>query len=281
MASRRCAITSAARTWCSRQQVSRVERRASCAALQGGPAAENVTKQDGVLVLKPVERLRERVFQGARESVGAPHGVAAPHGDGVRRVVPERAWGGAAAVRGGNGRGGCAAMRAGSAASVGSSLRAAGGKRFAVPRAGQGIDGQEDEEVRLVRKAKTMGPLLRARPMAIGLPCAPLAPGTPPRLKGFWRVLEDVVLSLRSPPPVSPHQVWHRPSRGRRRPHMTSGVSGCMSALPGCGTVGPRDRRAGCCAGMRGSRWRGRPCVCVDEHQRTRGREDRFVSIVC
>ena len=32
---------------------------------------------------------------------------------------------------------------------------------------------------------------------------------------------------------------------------------------------------------MRGSRGSGRPCVCVDEHKRTRGREDRFVSLVC
>jgi hypothetical protein len=31
---------------------------------------------------------------------------------------------------------------------------------------------------------------------------------------------------------------------------------------------------------MRGSRWRGSPCVFVSERQRTRGGEDMFVSLV-
>ena len=34
-----------------------------------------------------------------------------------------------------------------------------------------------------------------------------------------------------------------------------------------------------CCEGMRGNRWRGSPCVFVDERQRTRRCEAMFVSL--
>ena len=44
--------------------------------LQGWPAAENVTKNDRVVVLKPLERMRAIVFQGARETSGEPHVVS-------------------------------------------------------------------------------------------------------------------------------------------------------------------------------------------------------------
>jgi len=44
--------------------------------LQGWPAAEQITKNDRIFVLKPLERLREIVFQGARETIGDPHLVS-------------------------------------------------------------------------------------------------------------------------------------------------------------------------------------------------------------
>src|SRR5262245_18821773 len=43
---------------------------------ESGPAAEEVAKKARVFVLTPVQRMRERVFQGAREPMGQPHCVA-------------------------------------------------------------------------------------------------------------------------------------------------------------------------------------------------------------
>src|SRR4029434_10736090 len=73
MAWRRCVITSAERTWRSRKKVSRVVRRASWAALRGGPAAQKVTENAGIFVLKPWQHLRAIVFQGPGETVRNAH----------------------------------------------------------------------------------------------------------------------------------------------------------------------------------------------------------------
>ena len=55
-----------------------LQKRAPCALrrCEGRPATQNVTKDPGVLLLKPVEPLRQRVFQGPREALGDPHGGA-------------------------------------------------------------------------------------------------------------------------------------------------------------------------------------------------------------
>ena len=60
-------------------------------------------------------------------------------------------------------------------------------------RPGQGLDGQEDEEV-VLAPGKDPGPLVACEADE-RFPGAPLAPGTPPCLKGFWRVLADDVCS--------------------------------------------------------------------------------------
>src|SRR5262245_38212193 len=45
-------------------------------SLQGGPATEKVTKDNGVFVLKPLEHLREIVFQSACEPISDSHFVS-------------------------------------------------------------------------------------------------------------------------------------------------------------------------------------------------------------
>jgi hypothetical protein len=40
---------------------------------EGRPAAQKVTEQGGIFVLKPLQHLRERVFQSTGEAVGNPY----------------------------------------------------------------------------------------------------------------------------------------------------------------------------------------------------------------
>ena len=43
---------------------------------EGGPATENVTKDEGVFLLKPLQHLRERVLQGTGETMGDAHCIS-------------------------------------------------------------------------------------------------------------------------------------------------------------------------------------------------------------
>ena len=113
--------------------------------LQGGPAAENVTNNDRVLVLQPLERLRDRVFQGARETMGAPH-VVSNDAPAVVDAWCQTTPGGARRIEGRQ----RVAVRAEPCTLQGGGggviLRTAGGTRVAVSCEGQGMDGQEHEE---------------------------------------------------------------------------------------------------------------------------------------
>jgi len=60
----------------------------------GGPAAAPGTQQEGVCGLQPVEHLRARVLQGARETVGEPPLVTA-HALAVCNALCQGAPGGA------------------------------------------------------------------------------------------------------------------------------------------------------------------------------------------
>jgi hypothetical protein len=62
--------------------------------LEGRPATQEVAKERGVLLLQPVEHVRERVLEGPGEAVGAPHFVAdhaAPVCDELGEGAPRRA----------------------------------------------------------------------------------------------------------------------------------------------------------------------------------------------
>ena len=164
-------------------------------SLQGWPAAEKVTKDAGVFVLKPVEHLREIVFQGAGESMGDPHCVA-NHTAAVFNELCQSTHGGALRLEGRQ-------LVAVSAEQCelqfgvsGVILRATGGKRFAVPCEGQGVDGQEHQEV-VCAQGKDDGAFVAFEADGDRFPLEALLQGTPPRLNGFWCVVETVVLSLR------------------------------------------------------------------------------------
>ena len=99
MAVRRCAITSAERTWCSRKKVSKRERRASWAACRVGQRRRKSQKNARVFVLKPLERLWEIVFQGAREPMGDPHFIS-HHAPAVFNELAQGTHGGALRMEG-------------------------------------------------------------------------------------------------------------------------------------------------------------------------------------
>jgi hypothetical protein len=161
--------------------------------LQGWPAAANVTKDDGVLVRKPLEPLRASVLQGAGEPLGAAHCVA-NHAPAVFDAWGQSTPGGALRLAGRP----LVAVRAEHCALQcgvrGGILRATGGKRFAVPGEGQRVDGQEPQDV-VWTQGKDAGAVVECEADGERCPLASLLQGTPPRLNGFWCVVATVGLS--------------------------------------------------------------------------------------
>jgi hypothetical protein len=159
----------------------------------GGPAAETVTTQPGGLVLKPWASRRDRVVPGARETGGAPHVVP----DHASTVVDAWCQGAQGRGLGGEGRprvAGGAQPCARECRGGGVSLRAAGGQRVAVARAGQGMDGNEDAAVVWAPGADE-GPLVECEADGEWWAGDPLAHGPHPCRKGVWRVREEAVRS--------------------------------------------------------------------------------------
>ena len=196
-----------------------LQGRAACqlGSLQGWPAAEKVTKDDGVFVLKPLEHLRAIVFQGAGEPMGDPHFVA-NHTPAVFNELCQSTHGGALRLEGLQ----LVAVRAEQCelqfGISGVILRATGGKRFAVPCEGQGVDGKEHQEV-VCAQGKDDGAFVEFEADGDRFPLEALVEHPTPQ----WLLVcgrDCRALVARSPQLVSTHHVWHRPSRGRRRPQM-------------------------------------------------------------
>ena len=141
-----------------------------------------------------------------------------PHGGGVRRVG-QGAHRGALRLerlqRGAMGQQQCA-VECGIGGGIFGSAR---GKGCTIPRQCRRIDGQAPRKSS-VRKAETMGPVVRARQRAIG--CLRTAGAgnfpTPQWLLVCVRGCRALV--VRCPRRVSTHHVWPPPSRGRHKQHM-------------------------------------------------------------
>jgi len=279
MAWRRWVITSAARPWGACKQGSRRERRARGTACRGGQGRRTSPKMRAAL----------SCHHGRAWGKEFCRVLVRRWGLGTGSPTPRRRWSTRCARARRVGRGG---VRGGSvsrwvrshascrAASVGSSWARLGGNASRYRARGRGWTGKSPKRA-YVRKAKPLGPLWRARPRAIGWPSHRVcrAPPRPPWLLAGGQGCR--ARGARRPPLVSTQHVWPPPSRGRCRPHMlrTLLASGVLSQRLGQWCQGTCER--GFCAGMRGSRCSGRPCVCVDAHKRTCGGEDRFGSIRC
>ena len=166
------------------------------------------------------------------------------------------------------------------AASVGASLARLGGKAARYRASVSGWRGKSPRKS-YGRKAETRGPLLRARPMAIGVPAnrwrralphAAMASGVCARLQ----------CARCAVPAACQHtscvaSAQSRPTKAAKASCVSSCIVSSQRVVQWCQGTGERVF----CEGMRGSRCSGRPCVCVDEHKRTCGCEDMFESLVC
>jgi len=163
--------------------------------LQGGPGAANVTKNARRFVLPPWPCMGERVLQGPREALGARHGVT----DAAPTVVDALFQGAPSGARWGAGRQRVAvgAQPCELPGGVGGViLGAAGRKRFAVPCAGQGVDGQEPE-AGVCAQGKAAGALVACEAEGDRLALTSRVQGPPPGRHGFWRVGKAAGLAVR------------------------------------------------------------------------------------
>ena len=210
---------------------------------EGRPAAEEVTKDRGIFVLKPLQDLREVVFEGTGEAVGEPHFVA-DQAAAVFDELREGAHGGALGVEGLE----LVAMREqefelefGIGGVV---FGPAGGEGFAVPARVSGLTGKSTRKSYL-RKAETMGPLLSSRQTATGWPLNRVRRVlTHASMASGWCSRTLKLPFLASQRLVSRHRVWHPPSRCQRRPQMLRGAYAVMCHLLRCARVVRRDMPA-------------------------------------
>jgi len=169
--------------------------RAACelGRFEGRPLGEKVAEQQGVFVLKPLQAVREVVFQSTREAISDAHFVAdhpTAMFDELRQGTPRRAlgvqglqfvamleqefqleFGIRGIIFGMTGREGCAVL--------GQSPR---------------VDGKQDEEVVFTEGIDERA-FVEFEAHSDRASCEPLLEGTCPRVDGLWCVVELTVLS--------------------------------------------------------------------------------------
>jgi hypothetical protein len=160
---------------------------------EGGPLSQKVAEDDRVLVVKPLEDVREVVFQGTGEAIGEAHVVAneaaamvdewlegthvgALRGERFQFVAMgepelEREFGVRRVV-----------------------LGVAGRERFARPREGEWVNGKEHEAVILPQRGDE-GALVEFETEGHGWLLESRAQGAHPRIDGVWLVFEDPELT--------------------------------------------------------------------------------------
>jgi hypothetical protein len=133
---------------------------------EGGPLSQKVAEDDRVLVVKPLEDVREVVFQGTGQAIGEAHFVANEAAAMLDELLKGTHFG---ALRGEGLK--FVAMREQELELEfgvrGVVLGMAGRESFAIPREGEGLTGKSTRQS-YFRSAETMGPLLSSRQMAMG-----------------------------------------------------------------------------------------------------------------
>ncbi len=161
--------------------------------VEGRPWGEDVAEDGGVFVVEPWEDRREVVCQGTGEAMGATYVVA----DQTTAMFAEWFEGTYGGALGGEGWELVARREQELTLELGVSrvvLGMAGREGWPVPRAGEGGDGKEDEEVILTQRGDD-GPLVQLETEGKGLPLEPRAPGAHPRIDGVWLVFADAELT--------------------------------------------------------------------------------------
>src|SRR5713101_1755602 len=173
-----------------------LKRRAPCelCRFEGRPATQNVTKNRGVFLLKPLPHVRNIIFQGTRETIGDPHSVV----DHTAAVCDEWCQG---AHRGALGLERRQLIAMGQqqceleCGICGGVFGPAGGKGFAIPCQCQRIDGKEPQKV-IRAQGGDNGTFVELEADRNGVAIEPRAQRADPRVDGLERVCEDAVLSF-------------------------------------------------------------------------------------
>ena len=155
---------------------------------EGGPAAQKVTENVGVFILKPLEHLREIVFQRTGEAVGNPHFIPdhattvcdelfeGAHGRALRiewlQLIPMREQ--------------QFELQCGVAGIVFGPAR---GEGFAIPRQCQRIDREEDQKV-ILAQGEDQRPFVEFEAESHGLAVKPRTQCGDPRVDRLGRVLK-------------------------------------------------------------------------------------------
>ena len=176
------------RTWWARKKPSRVVRRASCAALRVGPAAEEVAKDRRIFLRKPLQDLGKVVFEGTGQAIGQTDFVA----DQAPAVFDELRQGAHGGALGAEGRELVAVFEEEFDLEFGIGgviFGPARGKRFAVLGHGERIDGKEHEEIIVAQRGHD-GPFIEFQAHRDGLSVEARAQGLDPRVDRFRAVFE-------------------------------------------------------------------------------------------
>jgi hypothetical protein len=160
---------------------------------EGGPLSQKVAEDDRVLVVKPLEDVREVVFQGPGEAIGEAHFVANEAAPMVDEWLKGAHFG---ALRGEGLK--CVAMgeqeldlELGVRGVV---LGVAGRESFAIPRQGEWVDGKEHEAV-ILPQCGDDGAFVEFETDGNGLLLESRAQGAHLLINGVWLVCEDTQLT--------------------------------------------------------------------------------------
>ena len=155
---------------------------------EGGPAAQEVTEDHGIFLFKPAQDMREGVLEGPGQAVRETHLLTNEAAAGLDELG-QRAHLGALRLE----RWQLVAMfeqeleLAGGVRGI--ILGTAGGESLAVPCEGEGIDGEQDEELVCAQRGNT-GPLIELQADGDGVTAEALAQGTDPGIDCFRGMVE-------------------------------------------------------------------------------------------
>jgi hypothetical protein len=159
-------------------------------------------------------------------------------------------------------------------------FRSAGGEGCTISRDRQRIDRQEHQKV-IFAQGEDQRPFGEFEAESHGLAPQPCPQRRDPRVDGLGRVRKLEALPFcRASRLEAPSMFGLGPVEANK----SSKGGGCSASCVISQSM-LAWREGTClltfCAGIRGSRWHGRPCGFVSERQRTRGGEEMFVSLAC
>jgi hypothetical protein len=165
--------------------------------VQGGPAAEEVATEDGILLWKPRQDMREGVFEGPGHAVGQTDGVA-DHAAAGLDELRQGAHAGTLGAQGGARVAVCEEALDLECGIGGVICGPARGKRFAVRGHGERSDGTAPEGIRVTQRRHD-GPFIAFQAHRDGLSVASHAEGLDPGVHLFRTMCKAQKLTVFGP----------------------------------------------------------------------------------